>query len=144
MIKNIRKRLGDYFFARDIYQSHIRYENKVREAISNDTQLHYVLDGHKPLRVIDVLGSSAIPNLLQCAGMGLSIYHNDLSFAVVSGLVGEAFRVGCRRSAKKRLEFHNKLMDFPIKMQDFADRTCDAIQQISDKLDNEGEEWKRQ
>ncbi len=145
MIKNITKKLADYFFARDIHVAHIRYENKVRETISDDKQLSYVLEGCKPVKAVYILGGSAIPNLLECIGLGLSIYNNDLGFVAVSGVIAEAFRAGIRRSSRKNLEFYNEMMDGLGGIQESADRTCESIRTLSDRLDEEntkGEEWK--
>ena len=143
MGQNIREKIVDYLSARDIYTRHIRYENKVREAMADDTQLSELLDLYRPLKYADVVVCSLIPNLIESCGLGLSLYYQSPDFAIVFGTAGEIMRGVSRRAARKRLEFNEQLMDFPIKMTAWADRICHNIQEISNRLD-EGEEWKRQ
>ncbi len=148
MIKNITRKIGNYFFARDIYRAHKAYDNKVREAVMGNKELYACLNADKRLKNAEVLACSAFPNIIDCLGIGLAIHYNNPWFAAAGGLVAEGWRISLRHSAKESLKNLNKGLDFIIDVEDLADRMMHHLDILKDRLkkindeDNEGEEWK--
>ena len=142
MIRRIGSRLVDYLFARDICASHNVYRNKISEAVLDKEQSDNILKDIRNFKITDVIFCSVIPNLIECAGIGLSIYNQSLSFAVIGGLVGESFRQDVRSASKYRLKSNNNLWYSNIRKIDDADRTGVNVKDFGDEFD-EGEEWKK-
>ena len=111
MIENIEERLTDYLFAEDIYAAYAQYKNKIQETIKDYKRLDRVLRATKRFMVEDLLKCSAVPNMIDCMGIGLYLYYNNLGLATVSVLLGEIFRDCARGSSRKNLEFLNRVND---------------------------------
>jgi len=143
MINKIGRKVMDYLFARDIYAAHLKHENKVRETVLDSNDLSSLLKDYRDLRLIHMMGSSTIPNLIECLGAGLAVYANDLPTAAFGGMLGETFRLYARKTSIDDLKKHGKLIDLLMNLTDFLERINSPIQDCSDRLDNEGEEWKK-
>ena len=140
MAKNITKRLSDYFFAGDIYDSYRHLENKTRETIIHDESLNKLLKIIKPFKIVDVLFSSVIPNAISGFGIGISLYYEHPGLAFASGLLGEGIRLSSQGSAEESLKKFNKHLDSIMdEINSFIDAETTSKSLYTSDRDNEGE-----
>ena len=143
MTNNIGRKLVDYFFAKDIYEAHKIYDNRIEEFVLDEKRLEQKLKGNKTDRVLDLIMCSALPNALNCVGIGMSLYTKNLFYAASYGVLGESLRVFSRNIASRNIRFYNKLMDESIAFSEMNEKIRDGIKELQKRLDGEGEEWKR-
>jgi hypothetical protein len=141
MIKDIGKKLSDYFLGRDIYAEHRGYENKVRETIVDKSNLSALLKHDRILRAIDAIGNSIVPNTIEGICLGSYMYNGDLMFPAFGVIMAECCRNASRRGARVRLEINSNVLGAIINLGEAEDAA--EARDSFEKLDDEGEEWKK-
>jgi hypothetical protein len=138
MNKNIIDKMEDYFCAADIRALHDNYESRVREVVLDDHELHSHLKVINFERVYDSILCSALPNIMDAAGIGLTISdYRFFGFGLGTGLVFEGIRLVLRKFSKRDIRESIGRIERVITEWDSRNNPSGHIRNY-----NEGEEWK--
>ena len=97
----------NYLFSRDNSRNFRLLENRTREIIPDAYELHGELEKQADMKFGTKVFCSALPNLIDCAGMGLGLYYQDVGPTMVLGILGEGIRNLSRKSVRRYFERRN-------------------------------------
>lgn len=123
------KYIGEYFLGTETHKTYKKYINFGREYFEDSKKLNEYLKSLKEAEIFKLGVSKGIPNLIALS----AIVFSEPQYLIYSEII---------RFVTRPKKDYDRLMEAAMKTVKYTVSINQKLKDISDRIDNQGEEWK--